>query len=152
MLYQNCELENENLNPPLLGKLTGRRKCGEFNPIPVEGGGGSLDSPLTFLEIIQNALVTVCLIFLLFFYMTLTLGSKRGHYTYCLNALFYLYLIKSIFRPTLVIRFWLFIALWKALNKIAINIWNCSNVQIVLLIIKVEPKCIKFYRFIIIRK
>ena len=56
MLYQNCELENENLNPPLLGKLTGRRKCGEFNPIPVEGGGGSLDSPLTFLEIIQKCI------------------------------------------------------------------------------------------------
>ena len=45
MLYQNCELENENLNPPMLGKLTGRRKCGEFNPIPVEGGGGFLRLP-----------------------------------------------------------------------------------------------------------
>ena len=49
--------------------------------------------------------------------MPLTLGSKRGFYTLCLNAILYRYPIISIFRPTTCHWILTLYSSWKALNK-----------------------------------
>ena len=90
-----------------------------LNPIPAGG-----DPPWRFLEITRKVLVSTGYSNFLNF-LTNTLGSKWGFYTYCqspqaycLNALFYSFFQLNLYLDLfLVIEFWLFIALRKASNK-----------------------------------